>query len=116
MTNVFRLPEEPPIGTVVRPEPDDGWRYSRRVTGWFCAKVGVPGCNLYGNWATVLNCNPSVVTVLEPDPHPTPWHIYEGDNGLDRVGLIDGWGVQVGTVDSRVAQRIVDAVNEAATT
>lgn len=113
---VYRLPPEPPIGTVLRPEPDTGWRYTRMPEGYW-RRNSEAGMGF--GWSAVLReVHPSGLVVVEPDPHPTPWHLDDTDSDSSRI--FDANRNFVAYLehprDFTVAMRIVDAVNKAATT
>lgn len=120
MTTVYRLPEEPPIGTtVMRPEPDTGERYTRDTTAGVAnwrieigMAFGMPGVAFLG-WEQVLKRHPEGLVVVEPDPHPTPWHLDNDDSGCSRIVDANRDSVAYVYLEPGVAQRIVDAVNKA---
>lgn len=114
---VFRLPEEPPIGTVLRPEPDNGKRYTRYERGW--SETPYKTVCVVGPWANLLHFNLTGLVVVEPDPHPTPWTVgpWPSKDGEIVWSAQDATGCPVMETSSLdVAMRIVDAVNKAATT
>jgi hypothetical protein len=108
-STVYRLPEEPPIGTTVR-SPSRA-SYTRTGSGW--ERANPPGAGPF-DWSHLLH-SWGELTVVEPDPHPTPWRV--GDDAF--IEDADGKVVAVPHrwVEGRraVAERIVKAVNEAVT-
>jgi hypothetical protein len=108
MTTVYRLPEEPPIGTTVRPEPDTGDRWIRYPDGWGRARLGSRN-----RWSWLLDTYTVPLVVVEPDPHPTPWTV----NRVDVIVDANGTSVFSGEYDDHRAavERIVDAFNMAGT-
>jgi hypothetical protein len=118
VSTVYRLPEEPPIGTTVRPEPDTGKRYTRSERGWSEKVRGTDCIYVAGPWANLLHFNPDGLVVVEPDPHPTPWYLDDTDSDSSRIfdanrNVVARLTHPRGLV---IAERIVDAVNKAATT
>lgn len=114
---VYRLPPEPPIGTVVRPVLDTGARFTRTGDGWRADWRHPDNPSLH-EWSDVLGMFKELV-VVEPDPHPTPWtvgpwptkageHVWSAQDATGRPVM------ETSSLD--VAMRIVDAVNKAATT
>lgn len=81
MTTVYRLPEEPPVGTTVRPVEDDRICYKRAGHGtWLCPNDGVAFL-----WAALFLKHPGGLRVVEPDPHPTPWTVVDAVNAVNEV-------------------------------
>lgn len=124
MTTVFRLPEEPPPGTTVEPANGIGLRHKRLLddeSTW----QAVGGYGAVRSWGGLLDKHPEGLVVVEPDPHPTPWTV----GGTDDTYLVDandqivlevqrpgGYTGRTDRLKFQLAERIVDAVNKAATT
>lgn len=119
MTTVFRLPEEPPVGTTVRPDPDTGERYVRSPAGgWALTPRNPSGIHFGFGWGMVLDACKGGVAIVEPerpDPHPVPWQT-QGVIHLDMYvpDIVDanGESIYIGK-PATTAARIVKAVNEA---
>jgi hypothetical protein len=111
---VYRLPEEPPSGTVVRPDPDNGERHQRNPDGtWVRARATSQQASVEMgySWGSLLGHNPGGLVVVHVDPHPTPWT-------HDAYGCIsDANGRPFASIEGETplttAIRIVKAVNEA---
>lgn len=112
MTTVYRLPEEPPIGTTVGLATGDGLRH-RRLDDEESAWQLVGGRGPVRSWAGLLDVYPEGLVVVEPDLHPTPWTV----NLVDVIVDANGTSVFSGEYDDHRAalERIVDAVNKAGT-
>lgn len=122
MSEVYRLPPEPPVGTTVRPEPDDGTRWTRADVGNSAWRVDANrrggGIGRHWSWSAVLGYATSGdIVVVEPDPHPTPWTFREDSDTFAEIFDANGESIaDIGGNDRyAIAQRIVDAVNKAAT-
>lgn len=123
MTTVFRLPEEPPVGTTVRPEPDTGERWTRGRSSW-SQQPRLPAGIYFGvSWGMVLDACKGKAEIVRP-LNPTPWTV----QGTSDTWITDADGNAVceierfdrGYEDARyipakreLAERIVKAVNEA---
>lgn len=133
MTTVFRLPEEPPVGTTVRPEPDNGQWWTRfeddKTLHWMLGErifemgISEMASAEFRDWPALLRDNPSGLVVVEPDPHPTPWTCATGIvyDANDKVIADFNINEPNNTAGYQLARRVVllinaDAVNKAATT
>lgn len=67
MSDSIRLPDEPPVGTVIRPEPDTGKRYKRiKTSGWRRDPRG-GSIEILMTWGSVLHALGGTVVVINPD-------------------------------------------------